>query len=192
VLSFYEPASPSVVSSTQAALQRLQKSPQGWEIARLLLSRQDPKIKFFGALTIIVKLNTESLTLSGDDALQLLSALIKWLLESLEDGSGALVVRKLTSALATFFLHFHRLWTPCVRHLVFCLAAHRPCALEDTTRASGLAEEAQDHIRALSQTKMQAAIWFLETVADDATRVDMNSPMQCVSVSGECLHVMIS
>ena len=40
-------------------LQRLQRSPQAWILARELLARPDEKVRFFGALTLIVKLNTD-------------------------------------------------------------------------------------------------------------------------------------
>jgi hypothetical protein len=59
ILSLYEPASPSTISKTQSTLSRLQSSPQAWSLAHHLLERPDEKVKFFGALTIIVKLNTE-------------------------------------------------------------------------------------------------------------------------------------
>jgi hypothetical protein len=58
-VALYEPAAPEVVSQIQATLHRIQKLPQGWRIARDLLSRPDEKVKFFGILTIIVKVNTE-------------------------------------------------------------------------------------------------------------------------------------
>lgn len=59
ILSLYEPASPSTIAKTQSTLSRLQSSPQAWTLAHHLLGRPDDKVKFFGALTIIVKLNTE-------------------------------------------------------------------------------------------------------------------------------------
>ncbi len=56
--------SPGTISKIQEMLQRIQKSPQGWQLAQALLDKPvqsptDDQIKFFGALTIIVKLNTE-------------------------------------------------------------------------------------------------------------------------------------
>lgn len=59
ILSLYQPASPSTISKTQSTLSRLQSSPQAWSLAHHLLGRPDEKVQFFGALTIIVKLNTE-------------------------------------------------------------------------------------------------------------------------------------
>ncbi|KAF3796946.1 Importin beta-like protein [Colletotrichum gloeosporioides] len=59
VLALYEPAPPETITRIQEVLHRLQRSPSGWWIARDLLSHNDDKVKFFGALTLIVKLNTE-------------------------------------------------------------------------------------------------------------------------------------
>ncbi|KAI8265213.1 Importin beta-like protein kap111 [Colletotrichum sp. SAR 10_99] len=62
VLALYEPAPPEAIARIQEVLHRLQRSPSGWWIARDLLSHNDDKVKFFGALTLIVKLNTERYT----------------------------------------------------------------------------------------------------------------------------------
>jgi hypothetical protein len=59
ILFLYQPNPPHIIAQTQAALSRLQGSQQAWELAQHLLTRPDEKVKFFGALTIIVKLNTE-------------------------------------------------------------------------------------------------------------------------------------
>ena len=55
---------PAEIASVQSTLQSIQKSPDGWRVAQHLLGRPvkaptDDQIKFFGALTIVVKLNTE-------------------------------------------------------------------------------------------------------------------------------------
>lgn len=55
----YKPNSAETITRIQEVLQRLQKSPQGWQLAQGLLTCPGDNIKFFGALTIIVKLNTE-------------------------------------------------------------------------------------------------------------------------------------
>lgn len=59
VLTLYEPNEPAVIAATQATLTQLQNSPRAWSIARDLLSCTDEKVKFHGALIIIIKLNTE-------------------------------------------------------------------------------------------------------------------------------------
>ncbi|KAF7561900.1 hypothetical protein G7046_g2239 [Stylonectria norvegica] len=172
IISLYQPNPPEVVSRTQSTLSRLQSSPQAWLMARELLARPDDKVKFFGALTIIIKLNTESSSLTDDDANELLLCLIAWYLDSLGQGTGLFVVRKLSSALATFFLHFHRLWRRFVRHLVICLVSGRPSHLP-------LVEEGPDSnslIQQLSSTQAQAALWVLSNVLEDVSKFDLNSP----------------
>lgn len=67
MLALYEPSPPEVISQVQDALHRVQKSPSGWLIARDLLSHGDDKVKFFGALTIIIKLNTERFVVAASE-----------------------------------------------------------------------------------------------------------------------------
>jgi hypothetical protein len=59
VRMLYQPNPPELISRIQEILQQVQKSPEGWQLAEHLLDRPDTNVKFFGALTIIVKLNTE-------------------------------------------------------------------------------------------------------------------------------------
>jgi hypothetical protein len=40
-------------------LQRLQRSPEGWQLADALLSSEEERVRFFGALTFTVKLNAD-------------------------------------------------------------------------------------------------------------------------------------
>jgi hypothetical protein len=59
ILTLYEPVPPEVIAQVQAALHRLQLTPWGWVLARDLLTRSDEKVRFFGALTLAEKLNTD-------------------------------------------------------------------------------------------------------------------------------------
>jgi hypothetical protein len=60
VLQLYQPSASQTVAKTQEALQKLQRSPEGWQLANSLLGSQAESVRFFGALTFIVKLNTDS------------------------------------------------------------------------------------------------------------------------------------
>jgi hypothetical protein len=120
-----------------------------------------------------------SSAVSQDDAKELLQSLINWLIKFLEDGSSALVVRKLCSALATYFIHFPHLWSHCILHLLYCLHGSRAIPVEDV-------DEAQ-HPEAIDQhtsyvlasemplTKVQAVIWFAANLVEDVGKTDMNS-----------------
>jgi hypothetical protein len=58
-LALYEPSQPEAVKQIQETLHHVQKSPAAWGVARDLFGYEDDKVRFFAALTIIVKLNTE-------------------------------------------------------------------------------------------------------------------------------------
>ncbi|KAL2289108.1 hypothetical protein FJTKL_02920 [Diaporthe vaccinii] len=170
ILALYRPAPPEVISRTQDALQRLQRSQLGWQFAHGMLERPDDQVKFFGALTIIIKLNTESSALAEDDARQLLQSLIGWLVRSLADGSGALVIRKLASALVTFFIHFPHLWPGCVHHLLYCFDAGRAVPRDEAKNAPTSAL-----LASLDETRLMAAIWFITVFVEEIAKTEMKS-----------------
>lgn len=60
VKSLYDPGNAKKISQNEATLRVLQRSPQGWEIADALLKSSDEQVRFFGALTLTVKLNADS------------------------------------------------------------------------------------------------------------------------------------
>jgi uncharacterized protein YjeT (DUF2065 family) len=60
VKSLYDPGNARKISQNEATLRVLQRSPQGWEIADALLKSDDEQVRFFGALTLTVKLNADS------------------------------------------------------------------------------------------------------------------------------------
>ena len=59
IKALYEPSNGHLVPVIQSKLQSLQKSPEGWQLADALLNSDDDKVKFFGALTFTVKLNSD-------------------------------------------------------------------------------------------------------------------------------------
>jgi uncharacterized protein YjeT (DUF2065 family) len=60
VKSLYDPGHAKKIAQNEATLRVLQRSPQGWEIADALLKSEDEQVRFFGALTLTVKLNADS------------------------------------------------------------------------------------------------------------------------------------
>lgn len=55
---FYQPSNLDLISSIERHLQWHQRSEQGWDMADALLRSNDVNVRFFGALTLAVKLNT--------------------------------------------------------------------------------------------------------------------------------------
>ena len=189
-MSLYEPAGPEVIAATQATLTQLHSSPSAWTLARDLLSRPDEKVKFHGALIIIVKLNTErygnrisvrvhtltldSQSLSYDDAAELLVSLIEWYIQSLSSGSSSLVSRKLSSALSTFLMNFHTFWSYYIHHLVGCLSSGHA----NMPPADGPSEDFRSTMESLGEIQTQGVLWVVENAVEDASKVDLNSGKQ--------------
>ncbi|SPN98302.1 uncharacterized protein DNG_01356 [Cephalotrichum gorgonifer] len=171
ILRLYDPVSPAVVASIQEVLQRLQKSPQAWILARELLSRPSEKVRFFGALTLMVKLNTDSASLKPEDADELFSSILGWLVESAVDGSSSLVTRKLSSALVIFFLHFPTRGHPCLRRLLCSLYLRRHASTDEIAEFWSVQPAFEPRI-------LETAIVFATDLIDEAGKVDVNSAEQ--------------
>lgn len=60
VKTLYDPGHAKKIPETEATLRVLQRSPQGWEIGDALLNSNDENVRFFGALTFTIKLNSDS------------------------------------------------------------------------------------------------------------------------------------
>ena len=59
IRQLYCPTDASLVLGVERQLQSLQKSQQGWQLADALMHSKDEQIKFFGALTFTIKINTD-------------------------------------------------------------------------------------------------------------------------------------
>ncbi|OTB08480.1 hypothetical protein M426DRAFT_317105 [Hypoxylon sp. CI-4A] len=169
VQELYKPNTPQTISRIQEILQTLQKSPGGWQLADGLLGRPDDNVKFFGALTFTVKLNTESL--SDENAISVLDKLISFLITSLKDGSSSLVVRKLCSTLVTYFIHYSHTWSRCVRHLAHCLDSRAFVPVDDIDGTSGL----EVAVQSLDMESFIALNWFTQFLANETEKIDSKS-----------------
>lgn len=79
--------------------------------------------------------------------------------------------RKLSSALATYFLHFHKLWPDYLRHLCLCLASRQIVPLEAVRETVDPAAS----LESLEADELQAALWAVTTMVEDANRVDLDT-----------------
>ncbi|KAH8170791.1 hypothetical protein LIA77_09572 [Sarocladium implicatum] len=161
ILSLYEPNPPEVIAQNQALLSRVQATPAAWSIARGLLGRPDEKVKFIGVVTIIVKLNTESAALSTENAEELLTQLLGWYAQSLDTESPGIVARKLSSALSTFFVHFHATWPQILRQVTRGLSTHLSYS--------------QDR-RIAHISNIRATTWVLTSILEECAKIDLNAP----------------
>ncbi|EGO57809.1 hypothetical protein NEUTE1DRAFT_122164 [Neurospora tetrasperma FGSC 2508] len=166
-----QPNPPETVSRIQEILQRLQKSPEGWQLAQSLIGNPNDNIKFYAALTIIVKLNKDSANLNDDEAKELLQNILGWTIASCAQGVAPFVIKKLCVALATFFIHFSQLWPNCLRHFLHSLDIGRATpieALDDALETPIIANN-------LEISKLKVAVWFATSLVEEVGKTDMNS-----------------
>ncbi|KAK4249639.1 hypothetical protein C7999DRAFT_39301 [Corynascus novoguineensis] len=172
IRALYQPNPPETISKIQDVLHRLQRSPEGWQLAQSLISHGEDNIRFYAALTLIIKLNRDSTGLSEDDAKNLLENIISWTIQSLADGAGNFVIKKLCTALVTFFMHFSHLWPNCIRHFIHCLDLGRGVpvdSLDDALPTDVLVSK-------LDRRKLRVAIWFATSFVEEVGKTDMSAP----------------
>lgn len=104
-------------------------------------------------------------------AKELLATLINWVLQSLGEGSAAFVIKKLCSALITFFLHYPSLWANCLRHFVYCLDVGSAVPLESVDEKLPTTVL----VEGLEPQKLKLAIWFATALVEEVGKTDMNS-----------------
>ena len=113
-------------------------------------------------------------SLGDDDARMVLQSLIGWLIQCLRNREGSLVLRKLCSSLAAYFLQFSISWTRCIKHLLFCLSIDQAApyqALEGAPETSTL-------IQNISSEKAVVAFWFAASLVEEVGKTDSNSMKQ--------------
>ncbi|KAK4106167.1 hypothetical protein N658DRAFT_563094 [Parathielavia hyrcaniae] len=172
IRALYQPNPPETISKIQEVLHRLQRSPEGWQLAQSLISHREDNIRFYAALTLIIKLNRDSAGLGEDDATGLLENLVGWVMQSLADGAANFVVKKLCTALVTYFMHFSHLWPNCTRHFIYCLDLGRGAPVDSLDDALGT----DVLVTKLDRQKLRLAIWFVTSLVEEVGKTDMTAP----------------
>lgn len=103
-----------------------------------------------------------STSLSQENADELLGQLIGWYYDALASSTG-LVARKLSSAISTFFIHFHQWWPRLLQYMSQRLTQY--------FGGVGVGTEVL-HLRAM--------IWVLANILEDCAKLDLNSPQRYV------------
>lgn len=167
VQRLYQPGSPASIVKVQEILQQVQRSADGWTLANALLGNPDQQVQFFGALTFTVKLNSDWESLAEADVFFLLDTLINWIVRSVAEGATALVIKKLCSTLAVFFIRFPDKWIHCIRHLICCLCGHRvsPNDIDSCPSTTVLLEKA-------SSAQKIVALWFCTIFLEEVSKLD--------------------
>jgi hypothetical protein len=180
VKSMYEPGQAKKISETEATLRVLQRSPQGWQIADALLKSDNEQARFFGALTLTVKLNADSAELDEEGSEQLLSTLICHLIST---PTSSAATRKVSSTLAQYFTRPISVWTQCIRSLAVSFAAQRPVLDE----ALDSHPSTMDLVPQFSDDQLRIMLDFAMSLADESKKP--SNVAECVRTNINLEHV---
>ncbi|KAH8733137.1 armadillo-type protein [Phaeosphaeriaceae sp. PMI808] len=187
VKSLYDPGHVKNISQNEATLRVLQRSPQGWEIGDALLKSDDEQVRFFGALTLTVKLNADSAELTEEQSAQLLSTLITHLVSR---PTSSIATRKVSSTLAQYFAKPISVWTLCIRSLAASFTAQQP-VLDDALENH---PSTWDLLPQMSDDQLLALLDFAMSLADEAkkvTNLPNQKPRERMIENAESIEVLL-
>lgn len=121
-LNINNPQYTQQVAQISQRLTNIQLSHDGWRAGSELLRHADAATKFYGALTMQVKLNRDSASLKVDESLYILQQILTAMTEIVVNAYAGsnLVYQKLCSALATFIFRKPVAWPSAVHHVICC------------------------------------------------------------------------
>ncbi|KAL8782535.1 MAG: hypothetical protein Q9213_005300 [Squamulea squamosa] len=170
----YQPGtSPEQVFQIQDSLQKLQRSDQGWQMADALLGSQDENVRFFGASTFTIKLNSDWNSLREDETGPILHRLLEWLISRLKSNERAKVIKKLCAALVAYFLRSPASWARCLLHLICSMSEGKPVNYVDMMSVHY--QYATQKVKILDQSQLRTALWFATTLVEEVGKTDSES-----------------
>ncbi|KAG9700231.1 ARM repeat-containing protein, partial [Aureobasidium melanogenum] len=160
-------------SQISRELQEIQLSDQGWVAADAMLDHTDTNIKFYGALTLQIKLNKDRSTLNEQAAAELRLRLILWFIRlALGDMPPKLIIDKLCSTMATYFIQSPVPWTQTVRQIICSLHAGDVVPHD----MLGTYSDTSQIISGLSGLKLFMAVRFCRVLAEDVQNSSVLGP----------------
>ncbi|EEH36902.2 hypothetical protein PAAG_07320 [Paracoccidioides lutzii Pb01] len=160
------PGNAGLAKSIQERLQALQKSEAGWSIADGLLASDDTNARFFGALTLTIKIHQDWVNLGEAKAKDLLAHLINILILLITRDETSIIMRKFMTTLTTFFFKPGAPWTHCVRQIAMSVASGK-YLLEDQCDQESFDKLA---LPSFSYERMLPLLSFSTTLAEESLR----------------------
>ncbi|KAE9984149.1 hypothetical protein EG327_005230 [Venturia inaequalis] len=169
VLRLYSPGEAQRVQQIERQLRDLQHSPEGWKMADFLLDRPTSQVRYFGALTFQINLNTKGSRATLDDGglVSLGTRLIQGIITELNRGEGPLVLRKLCSTFAVYCV----LDRPdhaefCVKQLVLSLLQGTPVSDANTQSSTYPLSTLASN---LNNDQISACLIFLSSLKEESS-----------------------
>jgi hypothetical protein len=167
VLTLYQPGiPPQQLVETQRRLLELQRSDHGWTIADGLLASVNPTVRFFGALTFNIKLNSVGGHLDNETRPALEKSILHWTLVHTNNRDNK-TVTKLSTTLALFYLHDLESLPSSVSKLVFAALGLDASQITETYNVRTLDK---DILSSISPDLYKTIMIYLNALAEEADK----------------------
>ena len=179
-------AFPERIKQIQTQLQQLQRERSAWDIGLAFLQHDDAIIRFYGALTLTIKINVDwdNDDLKGDQSMQehlrhaLVASYVR--LTLLED--AAFVLQKLCSTLCTLYQRTAENWNNPIRHVFTCLIHGQYLAQDEALNIRDLAGPETD----VAPARLSSALRLTSTLAEDILSRPSTDSAVARSLSRSC------
>jgi hypothetical protein len=168
VLTLYQPGiPPHQLVDTQRRLHQLQLSEDGWTIADGLLGSANSTVRFFGALTFVIKLNSVGSSLDEASQQNLEKSILHWTLVHTNTRDNK-TITKLSTSLALFYLYNPERLATSVSKLVFSGLGMDTSQITADNSVSSLGK---DLIDALSPDMYRTILVYINAVGEEASKM---------------------
>ncbi|KIW17330.1 hypothetical protein PV08_04522 [Exophiala spinifera] len=162
-------AAPGRIHNIQRQIQRLQRDKSAWQGGLDLLRHDEALIRFYGALTLTIKINADwdndGIGKTNQTREQLLEALVNHYSRLVTLPDSNFVLQKLCSTLVTFFAKPDSGWQIPIRHVLACLISGQfvpETALPDMQQLLGAA-------LTYSDVQLRGVLMLVRIMAEDLT-----------------------
>ena len=181
---------PDRINEIQKQIQQLQREQAAWQLGLEFLQHNDSLIRFYGALTLTIKINADwdNDNVGSDDGMTayLLEALVSSYVRLSLAGDSNFVLQKLCSTLAALQQRLGTLWQLPLRHVFACLIKEHFVPQQSLPEVADIIEAAPP----VSARQLSGAVRFATTLIEDLTaRMAAVNEKATVYLSASCLDV---
>lgn len=159
------------VQELQRQIQQLQREKSGWDKGFHLLRSEDKTLRFYGALTLTIKINAdwENDGLPEDESARrvLLEGLLNTYAQLVNVSDASFVLLKLCSTITAYFVKDDT-WQIAVGQLAASLLRGQYVSSERLADA-GMLEEL---LHSMNIHQLHSTLWFASTLVEDVARLD--------------------
>ncbi|EXJ80406.1 hypothetical protein A1O1_08550 [Capronia coronata CBS 617.96] len=168
-------SAPERINEIQRQIQRLQREKTAWQLGLDLLQNEDATLRFYGALTLTIKINADwdNDALGKDEGMRnyLIEALVTNYTRLVDLPDSNFVLRKLSSTLTALFVRADSGWRYPLRQVLACLLSRHYVAAADLPEMGRLL----DHAQSCAYQQLKGVLMIAAIMAEDLSSHSQSS-----------------